>query len=171
MKKSLFIVAALVAACGVSVHAEPDDRPQFKVVHGRITYESVQALDLTKKEIIAHASAFIAEKFRSAKSVIELRDDELGKIVGDVILRDPDAGSWAAFTGVKVRLVIDAKDGRYRVQATNVVAVDQKSVPSPFGDIEGANRYRIEPMASKILPAFFTELHSYMVKAKTDDNW
>jgi hypothetical protein len=75
-------------------------------------FEKIETIDLKKKEIIGHANAFIAEKFVSAKRVIQLTDADLGKIVGDVILMNPDAGFFEAFKGIKTRLILDARDGR-----------------------------------------------------------
>ena len=107
----------------------------------------------------------------SAKSVIQLKDPELGKIVGDVVLMKSKAGLFDAFKGIMGRLVLDAKDGRYRLQMSNIEAIDGNGVVSPFGKLEGANRYRIEPMAKSVLAEFSDELTGYLKKAKASANW
>ncbi len=86
--------------------------------------------------IVEQANAFIAEKLVSAKSVIELRDDELGKIVGDVVLANKDAKLFDAFKGIKTRMTLDAKDGKYRLRFTDVVATEGNYEVSAFGKLE-----------------------------------
>jgi hypothetical protein len=135
-------------------------------------FERIESVELTKKEIIAHANAYIAENFVSARRVIQLSDPELGKIVGDVVLMKGDAGLFDAFKGIKTRLVLDARDGRYRLQATNVEGIDGTGVvPAMWGKLESANRYRIEPLAQSLLPALAADLQTYLKKAKEKANF
>jgi hypothetical protein len=103
--------------------------------------------------------------------VIQLKDLEMGKIVGDVVLMNPNAGYFDAFKGIRARLVLDAKDGKYRLQMSNIEAVDGYGVISPLGRLEGANRYRIEPMANAVLAEFSNELATYLRRAKASENW
>jgi len=123
---------------------------------------------MNKKKIIAHSAAFIAEKFVSAKSVIQLKDPELGKIVGDVVLMNSKAKFLDAFKGIKGRLIVDAKDGKYRMRMSNIVAVDGDGVEANWGKLESANRYRIEPMAKSVLAEFSDELTSYLKEGPDD---
>lgn len=134
-------------------------------------FEAVKEVALTKAEIISYANAFIAEKFVSAKSVIQMNDPNLGKIVGDVALINPKAKFGHAFKGIRGRFVLDAKDGKFRLQMSNIVGTDNNGVEKAWGKLEGANRYRIEPMAVSILENFTTELQKYLNNAKANDNW
>ena len=134
-------------------------------------FERIENVEMDKKDIISNSVAFIAEKFVSAKSVIQLKDPELGKIVGDVVLMNSKSGFLDAFHGIKTRIVLDAKDGKYRLQMSNVVATDRNGIESPWGKIEGANRYRIEPMAQSVLCEFSNELLNYLKKVKANANW
>ena len=76
-----------------------------------------------------------------------------------------------AFKAIKMRLVIDAKDRRYRLQAMNIVGVDGNGKVPQWGQIESANQYRLEPLALQVLPAFAAEFKSYMGKAKSSNSW
>jgi hypothetical protein len=167
--QSLFAILAIIAAVP-AVYAE-EGNAEEKPSDGPYVFERVENVDLNKSEIVAHSAAFIAEKFVSAKSVIQLKDPELGKIVGDVVLMNSKARFLDAFKGIKGRLVLDAKDGKYRVQMSNIEAVDGNGVVSPFGKLEGANRYRIEPMAKSVLAEFSDEITAYLKKAKASANW
>ena len=54
---------------------------------------------------------------------------------------------------------------------SNIVGTDNDGVEKAWGKIEGANRYRIEPMAVSILEDFNAELQKYLNNAKANDNW
>lgn len=164
---SIFIVLATVA---LPVYAEEGEN-EAVTSDGPYVFERIENVDLNKSEIVAHSAAFIAEKFVSAKSVIQLKDPDLGKIVGDVVLMNSKAGFFDAFKGIKGRLVLDAKDGKYRLQMSSIVAIDGNGGVSPFGKLEGANRYRIEPMTNSVLGEFSDELTAYLKNAKTSADW
>jgi hypothetical protein len=164
--RSLVSILTLTLAL-IAVPASADDKPDAKPY----VFERIESVELSKSEIVAHAGAFIAEKFVSAKSVIQLKAPELGKIVGDVVLMNKDAGFLDAFKGIKGRLVLDAKDGKYRLQMSNIEAINGNGVVSPFGKLEGANRYRIEPMANTVLTTFSDQLTAYLRNANASSNW
>src|SRR5216117_2098128 len=117
----LCFISILASSFGVVAEEEKKEASTSETPY---IFEKIESVELTKKEIIAHANAFIAERFVSAKSVIQLNDSDLGKIVGDVVLMKPQPGAFDAFKGIKTRLVLDAKDGRYRLQASNVEGID-----------------------------------------------
>jgi hypothetical protein len=166
---SLLTVLAIILIVPAAYAEESKNKEELSDIP--YVFEKIENVDLNKSEIITHSTAFIAEKFVSAKSVLQLKDAELGKIVGDVVLMNSKAGFFDAFKGIKGRLVIDAKDGRYRLQMTKIEAIDGNGVVSPFGRLEGANRYRIEPMAKSILAEFSGEFTEYLKKAKASANW
>jgi hypothetical protein len=165
------LLAALAVALIVPIIYAEDAKTEEQPSEGPYIFERIENVDLNKSEIITHSVAFIAEKFVSAKSVIQLKDPELGKIVGDVVLMNSKAGFFDAFKGIKGRLVLDAKDGRYRLQMSNIEAIDGSGAVSPFGKLESANRYRIEPMAKSVLAEFSDELTGYLKTAKASANW
>lgn len=148
-----------------------ETRTEEKASDEPYVFERIDNIEMIKSEIIMNAHAFIAEKFVSAKSVIQLKDEELGKIVGDVVLMNSKAKMFDAFKGIQTRITLDAKDQKYRFQASNIEATDGRGVVASWGKLEGANRYRIEPMAQSILNEFADELLAYLKKAKADSNW
>lgn len=141
-----------------------EEKPPF-------VWEKISTVDLTQKEIVTYSNAFFAEKFVSGRRVVELNDPELGKLVGTVVLMNDDAKVLHAFHGIYGRLILDAKDGRYRMQMTNIVAVDSKGIKAAWGEIESANNYRIQPMAEKVLADFSAELQNYLTNAKKSAEW
>ena len=135
-------------------------------------YKSINEVSLTKAEIISYSSQFIAQKFVSGKSVIELKDKELGKIVGNIVLMNKKAKFFHAFKGISGNMTISAKKGKFKFEMASIVGTDGKGKKANFGELEGANRYRIEPMTVQILDEFVLELKNYLSKAKaSDDDW
>jgi hypothetical protein len=57
----------------------------------------------------------------------------------------------------------------FRLQMSNIEAIDGNGLASPFGKLEGANRYRIEPMAKSVLAEFSDEITAYLKKAKASE--
>jgi hypothetical protein len=156
----------------IAVHAAAFGQDAKSSADAPYVFERISTVDLGKKELIAHVNAFIAERFVSGKSVVQLNDPELGRIVGDIVLMNPTAGFFDAFKGIKTRFIVDARDGRFRLQATNVEGIDGNGVVPPnWGKLESANRYRIEPLAQSLLPAFADALHDYLKKAKEKANF
>lgn len=159
----MFIISAPAVYGDASEEEQDNDAP--------FVYEKVTSIDMNKAEIILHSSAFIAERFTSAKSVIQLKDTDLGKLVGNVVLMNSDAGFFDAFQGINGKLIIDSKDGKYRLQVTNIYGVGKNGVTAAFSQLEGPNRYRIEPMAKSVLNSFSADLRAYLLKAKAGSNW
>jgi len=169
-KLAILILITLVVLVPVkTVFAE--ENSNIKQSDTPYVFEKIEKVKLTKKEIIIYSVAFISEKFKSAKTVIQLKDQELGKIIGDIVLMNSEAGFFDAFKGIKTRIKIDAKDGKYRFQSSNVEGVDGNGIISSFGKLEGSNRYRIEPMTNAVLTKFSSELKSYLETAKAESDW
>lgn len=164
MKAFVAVWVAVLALLMIGSASAKEETPPY-------VWEKVNTVDLTQAEIITYTNAYIAEKFGSGKEVVELSDPALGKLVGTVILMNKDAKLLHAFHGIRGRLIVDAKEGRYRMQMTNIVAVDSKMQKSGWGEIEGANNYRIQPMAEQVLNEFSTNLNAYLANAKQSNDF
>jgi hypothetical protein len=161
------LLIGLLSLVAVAIHSTAVGQDMKSSADALYVFERIATVDMKKAEIVAHVNAFIAERFVSGKSVIQLSDPELGRVVGDVVLMNSKAGVFDAFKGIKTRIVVDAKDGRFRLQASNVEGINGKGVVPPvWGKLESANRYRIEPLAQSLLPPFADEFHEYLKKAK-----
>jgi len=87
VKKAFWLFVAVMAIVViVPVAFAEESKNEEKLSDGPYVFEKIESVDLSKSEIITYSAAFIAEKFVSAKSVLQLKDAELGKIVGDVVL-------------------------------------------------------------------------------------
>lgn len=89
----------------------------------------IQVFDVegASKEAIFQASKmWIAENFKSAKSVIEYEDADSGTIIGNSSITYPCTGGWtcrvrAESWRVTFTMKLEAKDGRFRLSFTNVL--------------------------------------------------
>jgi len=97
-----------------------------ELINKPFKFAEVREVNFKKEEIIIHAASFISEKFVSGKSVIQVNDPQNGKISGNIILKDPKANFFHYFHYIQCHLIIEAKDGRFRMQAKNVKALDAK---------------------------------------------
>lgn len=158
------IVATMLLALLCAFPAAAKDEEAY-------VWERISEVDLTQQEIITYAHAYIAENFGSSKEIIELNDPALGKLVGTITVMSEDARRLHAFHGANGRLIIDAKDGRYRIQMTNIVGTDANGVKANWGRLESANRYRIQPMAESALDRFANNLQTYLANAKANSDW
>lgn len=133
-------------------------------------FSKIQSVKLSKFEIIKNTHSFVAENFRYSKNGIQLNDPDVGNFIANVLVQDKDAGFFDAFHGITCMLQVEAKEHKYRIKATHVIAVDTDGNESPFGEIEGGNRYRIEPLANKVLEKLSSDLQSHLEKSK-EDQW
>ena len=160
MRRGLMLAASLVAILGAAHAAE--DKPPFQ-------FERVGEAPGTTAQLVTKAQSFLAERQGSAKVATQQVDKEAGRIVNDIVLMNSDAGMFDAFHGVSTRLILEFKEGRYRLRATDIWGADRDGKRSSWGDVNGANRYRIEPLAQAVLDRFAADLDAYLKRPM--DNW
>jgi len=133
-------------------------------------FAKVQEVALNKSEIIKASHLYIAENFKYSKNGIQLNDPDAGSFIANLRIMDNDAGFFDAFKGITFLLSVEAKDKKFRIKATHIVAIDGNGAVSAFGDVNGSNRYRIEPLADKILNKLTADIQAHLEKEK-DDAW
>jgi hypothetical protein len=143
-----FVFVSLFAGC-VSFEKVADPNAEISKVYD---------VALTKDEIYDLALQFIAENFKSAKSVLEYQDKEAGRIIGNgtTSINDGFMGRPASFT-----MVIDIKDGRYRVSYKSLEY--QAATQVPWGPITAKVPY--DDMV-KQLDSLGDGLYSYLQQGK-----
>ena len=136
-------------------------------------FAEVRKVDLTKEEIITNTAVFIAQKFVSSKSVIDVNSPTQGKLAGNIILKDPDAGWLDIYKYISLQLIVEAKNGRFRMQAKNVHGLlnDFGRPPEHMSGIEGRNADVLKPKTYKLLNKLLSELNSHLLKTKANSKW
>lgn len=149
MKRRIIIFAALAASVTIQAAAQE----KFRV-------EIIREIEMPRDQIFDNATLWLADSFRSSKAVIELRDKELGTIIGNGALDLPI--QWGARMPITFKLRVDARDNRYRLTFSDVTLVDN------FGSkpIESANRTALEPRARAKFEEMAEGFHSYIAAAK-----
>jgi hypothetical protein len=129
-----------------------------KVVDPNAESEKVFDIELSKDEIYDSSLQFIAENFRSAKSVLEYQDRNAGRIIGNgsTNISDGLMDRPATFT-----MTIDIRDNRYRITFRNLQY--QPGTQLPWGSIE----YKV-PYDNMVrnLNSLADRLHSYLLNSK-----
>lgn len=163
--KIIITLAAIMAAFTSPASAQSLDE-QMKPYEFTI----VEKVDVHKADIIKYAQTYFTETLDGGKDAIQLADPERGQLIGDIVLIDKDAGFLSAFRAIRTRVVIDSKDGRFRLRGTNIQAL------SAFDDPDGVavrehNRESLQPMTDKLLTSFATGLKEYLEKTRKNADW
>ena len=153
MKK---IIAIFLAAFVVALPASAGEA--FSV-------EIIRPASLQKGTLFDQTILWMAENFRSSKEVIELKDKELGTIIGNGAM-DMNIGLSFLPSNVPVtfKLRIDIKDNKYRMTFSNVKMVfDGNAKP-----IEDTNRASNEPKVRERFEQMANSLDAYLTAPKKD---
>lgn len=127
--------------------------------------EIIRPASLPKGNLFDQTVLWMAENFRSSKEVIELKDRELGTIIGNGAI-DMNIGLSFIPTNVPVtfKLRIDVKDNKYRMTFSNVKMVfDGNAKP-----IEDTNRASNEPKVRERFELMANSLDAYLKMPRKD---
>jgi hypothetical protein len=124
----------------------------------------------SKDQIFDGSKVWIAEKFRSAKAVLEYENKEAGTIIGNGMIPYPCSG-WKCMgaSGWKVMFTmrVDIKDQRFRLTFSNFRVLG--SVPGPNGEPIGTESSYNNVM--NVLIAYGDEMLSSFARDKKKDDW
>jgi hypothetical protein len=127
--------------------------------------EIVRSAPLKKEELFAQTVLWIAESFKSAREVIELKDRELGVVVGNGAV-DMNIGP-ASFLPVNMpvdfKIRIDMKDNRYRMTFSQVKLIVNNRPMS----IEDAHKSNEAPVRARF-EQIANSLDVYLAKPRKD---
>ena len=152
------VIAALMLAALLPLPASAAD--EFAV-------EIVRPAPLSKDALFTQTLLWMAESFRSSKEVIDLKDKELGTIIGNGAF-DMNIGLVPFLPPVNVpvtfKVRIDVKDNRYRMAFSQVkIAFDGR--PNP---IEETNRESNEPRVRERFEQMANSLDAYLSRPRKD---
>lgn len=137
------------------------------------------AEDASKEAIFQAAKMWIAENFKSAKSVIEYEDADSGTIVGNGSIAYPCTGGWtcrvrAESWRVTFTMKVEAKNGRFRLSFTNVLMsyppYNNMGVSRPAYDEPVSSREDMTNIRAKLM-AFGPEIVASAGRLGSDENW
>jgi hypothetical protein len=129
------------------------------------TYEVVRDFELPRERIFDTALLWLAESTRSSKSVIDLKDKDLGTIIGNATT-SLNIG-WGTNLPMSFKLRIDVKDGKYRLTFSQVLLDFDRG----YKPLEQANRASLEPKVQTKLVEFAESFHAYLVSASKAKPW
>ncbi|MGJ1419956.1 DUF4468 domain-containing protein [Sphingobacterium spiritivorum] len=111
MNKTILLILMIIT--GNSLKAQ--EVPEIPFVDGEVVYTEVVESNLNKDELYRNAKSWIASYFISSKDVIDLQDQEAGKIIGKAILKPKLSYlGQSRHADVNISFQIDCKDGKYR---------------------------------------------------------
>ena len=124
----------------------------------------VKRASMDKSAIFDGAVLWMAENFKSSKEVIDMKDKDIGVIVGNGVV-DVKIG-WMVKNPFSFKLKLDVKDKKYRMTFKDVqMVLDGYEKP-----IENTNRKSTEPKVKEKFEVMAESLNSYL-SIKKNDNW
>lgn len=127
--------------------------------------EFVREITMPREQLFNHAALWLAESTASSKSVIELKDKEIGTIIGNASA-DLKIG-WGVTMPIQFKLRVDVKDNKYRMTFSQV-QVDTSYGVKP---IEQANRESLEPKARELFEQIEASYNTYVTAAAKEKSW
>ena len=130
-----------------------------------VQYQVVEKVELSKSEIYKNSLIWITDSFRSAKQVIDFKDEDVGIITvrGNLDLKI----GWGVYMKVDFEMKIEAKEERYRLTFSDVRGERSgEMVP-----VEQMNRKKLEPDLMKSFEEISVDFASGILRAESDDNW
>jgi len=141
----LGILIAAIAGC------------QPATLQERETKDILEFPGMTKNQIFVKSINWLAENFRSSKSVIELQDKEQGKIVGNIVTSEVIFISTFQYES---KMIIDIKDSRVRITyVPEMVVIDGNRRPFYGNEVNNAK---------KTLQDITRSYRQYMTQEKSD---
>jgi Domain of unknown function (DUF4468) with TBP-like fold len=150
-RRTALLTLALLAAPAISQEA-------FK-------FEVIRDVEMPRDRLFDIALLWLAETARSSRSVIDLKDKELGTIVGTATTSLGIA--WGVNVPMSFKLRIDVRDNKYRLTISQV----QLNFDYGFKPIEQANRASVEPKARQQFEELATSFHGYLTSNAKAKPW
>lgn len=149
------VAAAALVGCGTMTPAKQSD----------LRYQKVHQVDLPKSEIFSRTEEWFAKTFVDSKSVLEVVNEETGKIIG----KGRTEISPTGLVGIPVRMTItvEVKPERYRITFDDYTGYygDYRTNPSRLTDSRSVaqTNERIRDMDNGLL--------EYLKSTKSSDDW
>jgi hypothetical protein len=135
MKGLFFLIAALISVSSFSQTELPKDEA------GKVTFSDVVTVDsASASQLYSRAQLSIASLFKSAKDVIQLKDDAAKQIVAK--------GIFENYGYMRFSITLQCKDGRYKYILTDFV---HESDPRYKYSTSGGNIENEKPAAGTFL--------------------
>lgn len=154
MQKVIYIIGfSLSINLAFSQLKIPTDSASGKVSYTEIVY----ADSASKKELFGRAIEWVALNYKSANDVIQLKDDERGKLIAKGFFKKTLFGGLLTAREVSVyhTLIMDFKEGRCKIQLTNFSykyyneSVSASGIYIPGGWVEGTLESQIQYIQNK----------------------
>jgi len=127
--------------------------------------EVIRDFEMPRDRLFDTALLWLAESARSSKSVIDLKDKELGTIIGNGTSTLGIA--WGVNVPMSFKLKIEVKDNKYRLTFSQV----QLNFDYGLKPIEQSNRASVEPKARQQFEEMAASFHAYLTANAKAKAW
>ena len=133
-----------------------------KVTPDQLEFQKIYDIkDVGATEIFDRTVEWLAKTFVDSREVIELKDRERGKIIGNGIVKFKDVVN---ISNCKYMVTIDIQKGRFRITFSNYLWIG-----TSLGDIALDKKYHVDQVNSSFL-ILSDDLYNYILNY-SDDKW
>ena len=135
-------------------------------------FKSVTEVELAKEEIFENTLKWLAENFISSKEVLEYKNKDEGKIIGNIVLKvNFSEGMMDFIRPIRMTLIIEAKENRFRIICKNLTYEEMFFAGSVIPSAPLEYKENIDKIFPKINIEIVNSLKSYLSKDDKNDDW
>lgn len=111
MRKTISAIFLIIAAAG---HMQAQTALPIDSITKKVTYTAIVSATANKDLLYSRALQWFAVSFKSSNDVIQLKDKDLGKIVGKFTIP-----LWGRFGYAECTAIVQVKDSKYKYTFTD----------------------------------------------------
>ena len=135
-------------------------------------FQSVTEVETAKEEIFENSLKWLAENFISSKEVLEYKNKDEGKIIGNIVLKvNVSEGIMDFIRPIRMTLIIEAKENRFRITCKNLIYEEMTFAGSVLPSIPLEYKENLNKTFSKINIEIVNSLKNYLSKDDTNNDW
>ena len=138
---------------------------------GKITYEGVVEIDgVSKADLYSKALEWFALRYNSANDVIQLKDEDSGKVIGKGLFK---INYYTREPSIYHTISIYTKDGRYKYIITDLNYRDRQNDAFNLENFPKgwAGKKKLYTTVDDEIKLTIADLEKHMNKKNDDDNW
>jgi len=146
--------------------------PLTMVEPSQRVFQSVTEVELAKEDIFENSLKWLAENFISSKEVLEYKNKDEGKIIGNIILKvNVSLGSMEFIRPIRMTLIIESKEKRFRITCKNLIAEESSFMNNVLPSHPIEHKEILDKVFSKINIEIVNSLKNYLSKDDTNNDW
>ena len=147
--------------------------PQLTIMNPTdVIFQEIINIDSEKNELYTKTITWMAESFNSSKEVIEYKNIDDGKIIGNTILSvNISNGPMDFYRDIKMTIIIEIKNESLRFTAKNFIIQSMYIGGGKLPEEPVIHKEIFYKIIQAIDGSLIKSLRSYLQKSSDNDNW